>query len=275
MTHIDIDTRGLQDNQPCTDDYKKRFELFIAALRSNEFEKLVLSRSYQEELNTNIDKELSFLSACQRYKNSYVYFAYTSLTGSWMGSSPEILLSNATGRWMTVALAGTQSLSKGELPQQWDKKNKTEQNVVSNYIRQFLQDEGIELEETKPYSVKAGDLSHIRTDFYFSLPNSKQLGSLLKHLHPTPAVCGLPKQHAYQFILKNEGYNRGYYSGFVGRLNLNGVTEIYVNLRCVHFEMSSFTLYAGGGLLASSNLNDEWVETEKKMQTMRNILVTK
>ena len=260
---------------PCSADYKKRFEIFIEALRNNHFEKLVLSRSEKEENKVTIDKEGSFLSACQRYENSYVYFAYTPLTGAWMGSSPEVLLSNVSGKWMTVALAGTQSLSEGKLPQQWDYKNRIEQDVVSSYIRQLLQNEGITLEETKPYSVKAGNLSHLRTDFYFSLPNSEQLGGLLKHLHPTPAVCGLPKQSAYQFILNNEGYDRKYYSGFIGRLNLEGTTEIYVNLRCMHFNDTCSTLYAGGGLLASSTLEDEWIETEKKMQTMKNILITK
>ena len=263
------------EGELCSDDYKKRFEIFIKALKDNRFKKLVLSRNEEEKNNMAIDKEKSFLSACQRYVNSYVYFAYTPLTGAWMGSSPEVLLSNVSGKWMTVALAGTQSLSKGELPQQWDNKNKIEQDVVSTYIRQLLHDEGITLEETKPYSVKAGNLSHLRTDFYFSLPNSEQLGGLLKHLHPTPAVCGLPKQNAYRFILNNEGYDRKYYSGFIGRLNLDDITEIYVNLRCMHFNNSCFTLYAGGGLLASSTLEDEWVETEKKMQTMKNILINK
>ena len=125
-----------------------------------------------------------------------------------------------------------------------------------------------------PYPAYAGALSHLKTDFHFSLKDNKNLGDLLKVLHPTPAVCGLPKEEAYRFILENEGYDRKYYSGFIGWLDPEGRTDLYVNLRCMHIEDEQLTLYAGGGLLASSELNDEWQETEKKLQTMRRILVS-
>ena len=232
----------------------------------------MLSRK-QIKQGVNIDIEKSFLEACIRYKHSYVYLFYTPITGIWMGSTPEILLSNTSGRWHTVALAGTQSLNNGQLPEKWDIKNRKEQDLVSTYIRNILKGNNIDIEETKPYSVKAGELSHLRTDFYFSLATTNQLGCLLKNLHPTPAVCGMPKKDAYRFIIENEGYLRKYYSGFVGMIDPNGITNLYVNLRCIHFENDSYTLYAGGGLLASSNLNDEWIETEKKMHTMKNILI--
>ena len=98
------------------------------------------------------------------------------------------------------------------------------------------------------------------------------LFQLLKVLHPTPAVCGLPKEEAYRFILENEGYDRCYYSGFIGWLDPDGRTDLYVNLRCMHIEEEQLTLYAGGGLLASSELNDEWLETEKKLQTIKRLI---
>ena len=257
-----------------TDDYRIRFKTFSDALQNNRFEKLVLSRKQTID-KYEIDIEKSFLDACSRYKHSYVYLFYTPITGVWMGSTPEILLSNVSGKWQTVALAGTQSLKNGELPEKWDVKNQKEQALVSSYIRDLLKEYDANVEETSPYSVKAGELSHIRTDFYFSLANTNKLGSLLKSLHPTPAVCGMPKKEAYHFINDNEGYSRKYYSGFIGVIDPNNTTNLFVHLRCIHFEESGYTLYAGGGLLASSNLQDEWVETEKKMHTMKNILVAK
>ena len=146
--------------------------------------------------------------------------------------------------------------------------------MVSAYIRRLLLENDIASVETKPYSVKAGELSHLRTDFCFEMKNTSQLGNLINQLHPTPAVCGMPKIKAYRFILDHEGYDRKYYSGFVGMISPTKTTELYVNLRCVNFDIDSYTLYAGGGLLPSSVLQDEWIETEKKMQTMRNILIT-
>ncbi len=255
--------------------YKNKFAIFSEQLKKKEFEKLVLSRCSTNSKTTQIDIEQSFIEACLRYQNSYIYYFNTPVTGQWMGCTPELLLSNKTGQWMTVALAGTQSLNKGKLPDSWDIKNKMEQDVVSLYIRKLLVDNGITPQETQPYSIKAAELSHLRTDFSFSIPETCKVASLIKQLHPTPAVCGMPKNKAYQFIISNEGYNRKYYSGFIGMIDTDHITDLYVNLRCIHFTDQEFTLYAGGGLLSSSNMSDEWVETEKKMLTMKNILIIK
>ena len=123
-----------------------------------------------------------------------------------------------------------------------------------------------------PYSARAGALCHLKSDFRFTLRENNKLGDLLNLLHPTPAVCGLPKADAYRFILDHEGYNRRYYSGFIGWLDPEGRTDLYVNLRCMHIEDKILTLYAGGGLLSSSELNDEWQETEDKLQTMKALI---
>ena len=110
-----------------------------------------------------------------------------------MGGTPEILLSGEKGDWQTVALAGTQSLRDGKLPKSWDHKNWREQQLVASYIRRQLSTLGITPEEKGPYSARAGEVSHLKSDFFFSLPNPEKLGDVLQLLHPTPAVCGLPK----------------------------------------------------------------------------------
>jgi hypothetical protein len=112
----------------------------------------------------------------------------------------------------------------------------------------------------------------LRSDFNFPLPDNKKLGELLKRLHPTPAVCGLPKEETYRFIRENEGYDRSYYSGFIGWLAPEGKSDLYVNLRCMNILRGSFVLYAGGGILASSEIESEWLETEAKMQTMKRLI---
>lgn len=257
---------------PRQDNYTHCFTLFSNALRKKTFEKLVLSRSLTLPKEASFSPATTFYKACQRYIYSYVYLCYTPQTGVWLGSTPEIILSGEQGTWNTVALAGTQSLQNGELPQEWDDKNRQEQAYVSSYIRKQLLSLGIYPTENGPYPAFAGALSHLKTDFRFHLPDSNQLGNLLSLLHPTPAVCGLPKEEAYRFILQNEGYNRRYYSGFIGWLNPDGQTDLYVNLRCMHVDDDSLTLYAGGGLLASSEQEDEWQETEKKLQTMLSLM---
>ncbi|MCK9160342.1 MAG: isochorismate synthase [Bacteroidaceae bacterium] len=252
--------------------YVSRFQCFIKELCNRTFDKLVLS--YMREVNacSGFSPVDAFFQACRCYPHLYVYLCYTPQTGMWMGSTPEVLLSGKKQEWRTVALAGTQSLTNGKLPQCWDVKNKEEQAYVAAYIRNCLQQYDICFSEEGPFSVFAGDLSHLKTEFRFSLNNQRLLGDLLKLLHPTPAVCGLPKEQTYRFILEHEGNDRKYYSGFIGYLDPEGETDIYVNLRCMQIEGEKLHLYAGSGILSSSTVEDEWQEVEKKWQTIEKVI---
>ena len=248
--------------------YAACFHKFLDALTSGEQEKLVLSRQKETVRPAGVSIGEAFRRAVERYIYSYVYLCHTPATGTWMGSTPEILLAGRHGAWQTVALAGTQRLDHGRVPTEWDAKNRREQQLVADYIHAQLHTLGIGARTVGPYPARAGELSHLKTEFHFSLPDERRIGEVLDLLHPTPAVCGLPKEKAYDFILRHEGYDRAYYSGFVGLLDPEGETSLYVNLRCVHIQPSKFTFYAGGGLLVSSSLDEEWRETGDKMGTM-------
>ncbi|MFA7044036.1 MAG: chorismate-binding protein, partial [Bacteroidales bacterium] len=119
-----------------------------------------------------------------------------------------------------------------------------------------------------PFAYRAGMLIHLKTAFCFQMIDNGKIGDLLDMLHPTPAVCGYPKEEAYRLITEEEGYDRLYYSGFIGELALSGKTNLFVNLRCMQTGTKFLTLFAGGGLLSSSELESEWEETEAKLQTM-------
>ena len=131
----------------------------------------------------------------------------------------------------------------------------------------------MDFHEEGPRTVRAANLVHLRSDFTFTLPDDGHIGNLLQVLHPTPAVCGLPKREAFRFIVSNEHSPRRYYSGFMGPLNLpTSGTHLYVSLRCMNIVGNRFYLYAGGGLLTSSTEHQEWQETEAKLQTMQQVL---
>ena len=252
--------------------YRSRFNAFTQALADKEFEKLVLSYCMTVPHKTGFSPEKVFYRACKRYISSYAYLFHTPQTGTWIGSTPEVLLAGKENKWHTVALAGTLPLRNGRLPETWDEKKRKEQQFVADYIRNCLRSYDVCPEETGPYGVQAGELAHLKTDFRFSLPANQKIGELLNVLHPTPAVCGIPKEKAFRFINDNEGYDRRYYSGFIGRLNPDEKTDLYVNLRCMQVEDTRLTLYAGGGLVALSDMKEEWMETEDKLQTMLRII---
>ncbi len=257
---------------PVSPGYAERFGHFIRQLQAHTFHKLVLSRAMERERTGSFSPVKAFLHACERYVRSYVYLCHTPQTGTWLGATPEMLLAGRGGDWHTVALAGTQPLQQGVLPASWDAKNREEQALVAGYIRSQLATMDIRVNEEGPITVRAGELAHLRSDFSFTLPGNGHLGDLLELLHPTPAVCGLPKAEAYAFMLDQEGYDRRYYSGFIGRLDPQDRSDLYVNLRCMQIGKDVLTLYAGGGLLASSELDCEWQETEDKMQTMNRLV---
>lgn len=252
--------------------YTEAFNRFIAPLREGTFKKLVLSRNETLDLPENFSPLRAFINACNSYPRMMISLTHTPITGTWIGSTPEIILSGQDNQWHTVSLAGTMPMEGEVMPENWSDKNREEQAFVSEYLRKTIKKFGSKLTEKGPYTARAGQLVHLKTDFHFCLKNTDNLGDILSELHPTPAVCGLPKQAAYEFIPENEGYDRSYYSGIIGWLDSQGHTTLYVNLRCMHIHNAQTTLYAGGGILPSSTADTEWEETRHKMNTMKQII---
>jgi isochorismate synthase len=195
----------------------------------------------------------------------------------------------------------------------WGEKEKQEQQFVTDSILRDLEKAGVSLsgvESSEPYTAKAGNLLHIRSDISGEIPNSKfqvpkedsstaaiNRGSaerIISALHPTPAVCGLPREKAKNFILSEENYNREFYTGFLGELNLQKnvqrsrtrrnvenlayravkkETDLYVNLRCMKIEEGKAILFVGGGITKDSVPEDEWQETVNKAETMKKVLL--
>ena len=251
-------------------EYLQLFQRFHQPLTNGTITKLVLSRSKDIVRKKGFSPGHAFFLAAEKYDHACVFLFHTPQSGTWLGSTPEILLSGGNTSWQTMALAGTRYPHSGAVS--WDDKNLREQHLVTSYLLHQLSSFQITPEINGPYTSKAGNLAHLRTDFNFSLPDESKIGTLLKALHPTPAVSGLPKEEAFQFILDHEGYDRRYYTGFLGMLEPMAETNIYVNLRCMEIGKSSLTLFAGSGLISSSNCRDEWKETEKKLETMASIV---
>ena len=267
--------------------YSEVFGKFHAALLNQQFSKLVLSRTEEHTLHITEDqaKQL-FLHACAKYPYLFVALINTPTTGIWLMATPETLIEQTEEGWKTMALAGTQKIEKkcfcsvntGESSQNlavvWQDKEQKEQQIVTDYIVECLKKVDTKISVSKPHTVFSAELAHLRTDISFHLTNKTQLGKLLNSLHPTPAVCGLPQQEAKEFILKNEGYHRKYYSGFVGMMNVNNFkTHFFVTLRCLNIAQEHITFYAGGGLLAASKEENEWQETENKLRTMKDLFI--
>ena len=266
--------------------YHTDFRNFHAQLCNGSFSKIVLARSLRMKLSHARDPMLLFVEACAMYPQMFVAIFSTEISGTWLVATPEVLLNGTRGKMSTMALAGTMALNgkrqlsntprskvgaKTEIA--WSEKNRQEQHYVEAYITECIEHFTSDFTTTGPYTTRAGNLVHLRTDIRFHLNDTSHLGDLLNALHPTPAVCGIPKHDAQQFIIANESTPRGYYSGFSGPIDANGSTHLYVSLRCAKAEEDEMLLFAGGGLLKESAEEQEWEETEAKMETMKKVIL--
>lgn len=250
--------------------YRAGFDLLKEAFARGEAQKAVLSRVKRMAKPVDFDPFTFFDKLETAYPNALVYLTAHPVLGTWMGATPEVLLDGEGSSWRTHSLAGTMA-AHGEGPYPWTAKEREEQELVSVHVREVLRASGIShWEERGPDTALAGSVAHLRTVFEFAQPADAQ--GLLHHLHPTPAVAGLPVASAVSLIDRAEQHDRGLYTGFLGYRDLPGRAQLYVNLRCLQIGTDGLALYLGGGLTASSVPEAEWKETNDKALTLEKLL---
>ncbi len=252
----------------------------IESIESGILEKVVPARTKLIEIIEDFDLGKTFLEMINAYPNSFVNFFHIPKIGTWLGASPETLIRVKEDQFFTMALAGTQQAS-GENPLKsaaWTQKEIEEQALVCRYIVDCFKKIRLrEYEEHGPKTIMAGNLLHLRTDFKVDMKATgfTQLGSvMLDLLHPTSAVCGMPRKQAHEFLKANEGFDRSFFTGFLGPVNIEDETAIFVNLRTASFKGANAILYAGAGVTEDSDPDKEWEETELKCRIIGKYLQT-
>jgi isochorismate synthase len=248
-------------------DYLSKCNDFITACKDERLVKIVLSRTIEAILPSHFDLAKFFRELCISYTHSFNYLVSIPDIGTWVGATPEQLLVKDKQYYTTVSLAGTRTIHSTE---PFTEKEFKEQHLVTEYIEQILKQHNCSYWRNElPEITRAGNLLHLKTLFN-KIATSNPI-ALATHLHPTPAVCGLPVEKSQQFIVQHEGYNRDFYSGFLGVIDEEDFA-LYVNLRCAEIIDNRMCLYIGGGITAQSNPESEWEETENKSQTLLTIL---
>jgi len=244
----------------------------IQAIEAGTLEKIVAARTKMIPLPTEFDLGKTLAKLLSSYPHSFVNFFHLPGIGTWMGASPEVLIETKGDYFYTMSLAGTQP-AQGDNPLKsaaWTQKEIEEQALVSRYIVDCFKTIRLrEYEEHGPKTVLAGNLLHLRSDFRVNTQTTgfSNLGSvMLGLLHPTSAVCGMPRKEALAFLNTEEGWDRNFYAGFLGPVGIEQETSIYVNLRTASLGKEHALLYAGAGVTEDSVPEKEWEETELKCQ---------
>ncbi len=257
---------------------KRQFEELVKKaiqnINSGLTEKIVVSRKESISINS-FDIELAFKKMLSVYKSAFKYCFFHPKIGLWIGATPEQFLKTENNTLKTVALAGTRLVNQNEI---WGGKEVNEQQYVTDFIVSNIKEYTNSINVSKPYTVTAGNIQHIKTDISATLKSLDDLELIVKKMHPTPAVCGLPKETSKDFIIKNENYSRKYYAGFLGELNFCFesnqplFSDLFVNLRCMEIEDKTADIYVGCGITKDSNPEQEFIETKNKSVTMKSIL---
>lgn len=260
----------VSDNSIEKNNHIKIVEKAINAIRKKQFEKVVLSRKEQIRID-KFELQKTFYLLLKTYSTAMVYCWFHPEYGLWMGATPELLCNIENNRFSTMALAGTQ-VAENKSDVYWSEKEKIEQQLVTDYIVEVLKPEIENVEVSKPETVKAGKLWHIKTNITGDVSDYQKIKSMLTKLHPTPAVCGMPKDITKSFIKENESYKREFYTGYLGTVSENQQLDLFVNLRCMKIEENTISIFVGGGITKDSIPINEWQETVAKATTMKNVL---
>jgi isochorismate synthase len=262
------------------DNFLELINVCLEEIEKGTFEKIVPSRTKHIDLPADFDVIKSFEKLCARYPNALISFVSIPGVGNWLGATPEVLVSiEDKNIFKTVALAGTKSFEDGMNLKSvaWTQKEIEEQALVERYIISCFKKIRLrEYDEQGPKTIVAGNLLHLRSEFTVDMEATgfPQLGSIMiQLLHPTSAVCGMPLDISLDFLRKHEGYDRSFYSGYLGPVNFQNNIYLFVNLRCMQLLESKGILYAGAGVTIDSVPAQEWEETEIKFNTLLNVIV--
>lgn len=268
--------RNLADSK--SSDYRALVSKCVEAIQDGFMEKVVPARSTDVDLPASFDLIQFFNNLCTAYPNAFISYVSIPEAGSWLGATPEVLIEREGHIFRTAALAATQRYNpeKPLSETAWTQKEIEEQAMVSRYIINCFKKIRLrEYTEKGPETVKAGNLLHLKTTLEVDLiaTNFPELPTvMLELLHPTSAIAGMPREQALSFIKVEENLDRSFYSGFLGPVNIDDRTNLFVNLRCMELTEDKARLFAGAGVTAHSNPDKEFAETEMKFNTLLNIL---
>lgn len=251
------------------EEYLENLGKVIDVIKNNQLPKLVYSRRKIFTDFNEIDLKESFKNLCQSYPNAFRYIFINGET-SWMGAFSEVLgkFNKETHDFETMSLAGTLPISES-----WSEKEIEEQKPVTTYIRNILNNYSENINESKTYDHISGNIKHLRTDFKAKI-KPENLDKIIQELHPTPAVCGIPKEFCKENIQNLEKFPRELYAGYI-KIETEKTVQYFVNLRCSKLYKNAVHLFVGGGITAQSSPEKEWLETELKSEAvLKNLVIS-
>jgi menaquinone-specific isochorismate synthase len=244
----------------------------LDAIEAGELEKVVLAREVLIEADNAFDAREIVRGLVASQPGSFVY-----ASEGLVGASPELLVRREGDIVESRPVAGTTVADSDEalLALAASVKDTREHRYVVDGIVEVLESRTTELHtDATPEVAVFGPVAHLATPIRGRLaaptPSALELARLL---HPTPAVGGTPRDRALDAIRALEGFDRGRYAGPVGWVDARGDGEWAIALRGAELDGARARLVAGAGIVAGSDPDAEWAETQAKLEPMLRALV--
>ncbi len=237
-----------------------------AAIKKSEFEKVVAAKGVCISKPLYYDA-LSHFQQALKYKEAFVCLVFIENELCWLCATPELLLKTTANYIETFSLAGTVKEKTN-----FTNKEIIEQSIVTKDILEKLE-KSSELKKPTVSSkiITNGNLKHLLAEIKAKKKRKVKWQKIADILHPTPATAGYPVDKALSFIAEKEKLERDFYSGYVGEVKNNNA-KLFVNLRCVEITSKNLFFYGGCGITAGSDPEKEWLETEHKIDILRELI---
>ncbi len=261
--------------EPYKDPYLASIDQVTALIKAKKADKVVIARSLALQFKEQVTSPQVLAQIIHEQPESYLFgLEWQDLL--FFGASPERLVKVENGRAYSSCVAG--SIQRGKTAEEDeafgqsllnDPKNGGEHQYVVDMIAETFRKNCVEMKiPDGPRLLKIRDIQHLFTPVEGQLNNEATILQLTKHLHPTPALGGVPRKEAMIAIRKYEPMNRGLYAAPIGWLDAEGNGEFAVAIRSAALLKDKAYLYAGGGIVADSEPQSEYEETLVKFRPM-------
>ena len=253
------------------EEHQHSVKMAIQAIQAGEAEKVVISKVKSvsfDLIKDGSDIERIFSKLSDKFPSAFTFF-YSIKNEVWIGATPEILLEKKDHNVKTVSLAGTRLASISD--KEWGQKERHEQQVVTDFIANTIKEiNGKSVQIEGPFTAQAAHLEHLKSEVSFQ--TDLDINALVSAFHPTPAVCGLPREAGFKLINQLEKHSRGNYAGVVGWTSAQSA-HLFVQLRCARIDAAANKahIFSGGGIMKDSIPEKEWEEAENKANVMLNL----
>jgi menaquinone-specific isochorismate synthase len=257
-------------------DYLRAVRSGVASIQAGAFEKIVLARAKDLTATAPFHPLRALNGLRQRFGDCYAFSVANGRGQSLIGASPERLVQLADGTLRTEALAGSARRGKSASEDAVlgsallrSEKDLAEHAYVLRAITRRLAPLGLAVESgRRPILKRLANVQHLQTPLEAPVPAGVRLLDLVEALHPTPAVGGSPRERAVPCIRQLETFPRGLYAGALGWSDHRGEGEFFVGLRCALIDGPRARVYAGAGIVAGSEPEKEFQETQLKFQAL-------